>query len=405
MYQAFQNLTRELEPGLIRFTQEIVRTPSYSLAEAGVAGRFHKLLDELQYDHVFRDGAGNVIGILVGSDPGPTVLLNSHMDTVECGEGSDDPMSGRIQEGRMYGIGAADCKSGLAAQAFAGHILARSGLPVHGDIVVAGTVAEENGCSVGSRHLLENTLPKLGIQPALAILGEPTDLGLFYGHDGWVKMQIRVSGSDRAAVRLGTILIIFDLKEAGGDLGVQNGGIYIEDSEPELRLTGEEYESTISVTRRIFPGVTASECVEQMQRRVAAALKPTQDLRFDACAHTEHQQLYTGMAADVVCQTEPWITDPLQPMFDRARQALTAAGWKKVPVETWNLKKLGMGTSGNLLASAHRIPTVGFGPGEVSQAHARNESVSVENLTRAAYGTAVLVHSLIGAPLNELVHN
>ncbi len=44
--------------------------------------------------------------------------------------------------------------------------MAQSTLPFRGNIIVAATVAEENGCSVGVRHLLRHTLPQIGI-PAI----------------------------------------------------------------------------------------------------------------------------------------------------------------------------------------------------------------------------------------------
>ncbi|MBN1570107.1 MAG: hypothetical protein JXA73_19850 [Acidobacteria bacterium] len=55
--------------------------------------------------------------------------------------------------------------------------------------------------------------------------------------------------------------------------------------------------------------------------------------------------------------------------------------------------------AGSLLSGERRIPTMGFGPGEIDQAHAPNESLSINKLVSSAFGTAVLVHSIIGAPV------
>ena len=64
----------------------------------------------------------------------------------------ESPYSGRIENERVYGLGASDCKGGLAAQVYAGDLLKRSLLPLQGNLVVAATVAEENGRSLGRSH-------------------------------------------------------------------------------------------------------------------------------------------------------------------------------------------------------------------------------------------------------------
>ncbi len=71
-----------LQDGIIRFTQDLVRTPSLSLCENDVAGMVENKMRDLEYDMVFTDEIGNIVGVIRGGDPGFTVVLNSHMDTV-----------------------------------------------------------------------------------------------------------------------------------------------------------------------------------------------------------------------------------------------------------------------------------------------------------------------------------
>src|ERR1700680_3416279 len=62
------------------------------------------------------EGAGgrpNGHGTARGSGGGRSLMLNAHMDTVGV-EGMEDPFSGRIADGRLYGRGACDMKGGLA---------------------------------------------------------------------------------------------------------------------------------------------------------------------------------------------------------------------------------------------------------------------------------------------------
>jgi acetylornithine deacetylase/succinyl-diaminopimelate desuccinylase-like protein len=58
-----------------------------------------------------------------------------------------------------------------------------------------------------------------------------------------------------------------------------------------------------------------------------------------------------------------------------------------------------MGTAGSVLVGEHAIPTVGFGPGHEEQAHREGESVPIAKLVDCSYGTAAIVHSLVGVPV------
>jgi acetylornithine deacetylase/succinyl-diaminopimelate desuccinylase-like protein len=405
MYEKLRGHIEQLTPEIIRFVREIIRTPSNSLREEAVAAQVQDLMERLEYDQVFRDDAGNDVGVIIGSDSGPTVLLNAHMDTVTANPAlwDSDPLSDRVEAGRIIGLGAADCKGGLAAQIFAGHVLSKSALPLRGDLVVAATVAEENGCSVGARHLLEGTLARLGMRPSYAVLGEPTGLSLCYGHDGWVMLDICIKGADLLAVRQAATLVMQDIRYAGRGVNGRNGSP-LNATEPEMRFGADAVEATIRMSRPVFPGESADYCLEQARKRIAEAAEPIAAVSIEVSPHTEQQRFYTGKVVDVMCKTESWLTDPYQPIFDRMREGLKIAGWDTVPLETWKLDRDGMGTAGSMLAAECGIPTFGFGPGELAQAHAPNESVAIDKLVDAVYGTAVLAHSLIGAPLHTLMH-
>ena len=58
-----------------------------------------------------------------------------------------------------------------------------------------------------------------------------------------------------------------------------------------------------------------------------------------------------------------------------------------------------MGTAGSLLVNQFKIPTIGYGPGNEDEAHQPIENVKIDSLVEAVYGTALMVHSLIGTPV------
>jgi acetylornithine deacetylase/succinyl-diaminopimelate desuccinylase-like protein len=318
------------------------------------------------------------------------------MDTVApTADWHRHPFAGEIENGRLFGLGASDCKGGLAAQLYAGHILGTSILPLRGNLVFAATVAEENGCSVGLRHLLEKTLPQLELKPGFAILGEPTALSLCNGHDGWAEVEVRVVADSGA--RLAHAM---DLLRRGLD-GVDPGRYA--PALPVLSMRAFEpdavdghHRAQVRVLRRLLPGESAGGFV-QWVRRHAEVARAVASIDVEVRPREEVQRLYTGATSRVKFRTEAWATDPFDPKVDQARDALRAAGC--IPLlRHWRLNQLGMGTAGSALVR-RRIPTVGFGPGDETEAHHGDESLDLDRLTEAVYATAVMAYSFIGAPV------
>ena len=96
----------------------------------------------------------NVIGRLEGMTSRPCIHLNGHFDVVPPGDGWKlDPFGGEVRDGRIYGRGASDMKSGIAAAAFAVEAIRRSGVSLSGSVELSGTVDEESGGYAGVAHL------------------------------------------------------------------------------------------------------------------------------------------------------------------------------------------------------------------------------------------------------------
>jgi acetylornithine deacetylase/succinyl-diaminopimelate desuccinylase-like protein len=93
----------------------------------------------------------NLVARLPGRGEGPTLTLLSHTDTVlaDPGEWSVDPWSGELRDEHVWGRGALDMKSQVAASAVAMAVLAREGFQPAGDVVFAATADEEVGEDFG----------------------------------------------------------------------------------------------------------------------------------------------------------------------------------------------------------------------------------------------------------------
>src|SRR5436853_7900790 len=77
-----------------------------------------------------------------------TLILTTHMDTVEPSDYTRDPWGAEIEGKRLYGVGAADAKAQIAAFIYATRALREAGITLAGKVILALVVDEEPGaCS------------------------------------------------------------------------------------------------------------------------------------------------------------------------------------------------------------------------------------------------------------------
>jgi acetylornithine deacetylase/succinyl-diaminopimelate desuccinylase-like protein len=101
-------------------------------------------------------GRPNLVARLRGSEPGPTLCLLGHADTVPAdpSEWSFDPWAGDVVDGQVRGRGAQDMKDQVAAEIAAAAALGREGWrPRRGELLVVTTADEEMGAAAGAQWL------------------------------------------------------------------------------------------------------------------------------------------------------------------------------------------------------------------------------------------------------------
>jgi acetylornithine deacetylase/succinyl-diaminopimelate desuccinylase-like protein len=101
----------------------------------------------------------NLVARLRGDADGPTLCLLGHVDTVLAnpGEWTHDPWSGDVADGYLWGRGALDMKSQVAAEIAAAISLARAGWrPARGELLICSVVDEETGGELGAQWITEN---------------------------------------------------------------------------------------------------------------------------------------------------------------------------------------------------------------------------------------------------------
>ena len=153
---------------IVAFTAEMIRIPTVNppgacyrdcaelvgrrLQATGLAIEYVEA--EGRPEHTAEYPRVNVVGRGPAVPGRPRLHLNGHFDVVPPGDGwTVDPFGGLVRDGRIYGRGASDMKSGIAAAVFAVEALRRAGVELAGAVDISATVDEESGGFAGVAHL------------------------------------------------------------------------------------------------------------------------------------------------------------------------------------------------------------------------------------------------------------
>jgi acetylornithine deacetylase/succinyl-diaminopimelate desuccinylase-like protein len=240
-------------------------------------------------------------------------------------------------------------------------------------------------------------LPALDLKPTYAILGEPTNNGIYYGHDGWIQIEVAVRGANRFQVNDAATAIYDDLCQTQGGAGAQSGIESFAIHGPHYADQDGLRRAEIELERRLGPGDDAERVIGQIRHDAELATRGATAVALEVRPKQVARTL-GAMTTQVSCVVDAWSTDPFCPLVERARHALGAAGLEARPGK-WQLGRLGSGTAGSTLVRRYGIPTIGYGPGDDALAHAPNEHMVLARLEEAVLGTASIVHALCGVPV------
>ncbi len=186
---------------------EIARLPGYSPVEWSYAGR------------------PNVAAVLKSSGNGRSLVFNGHVDVVPATpehHWTVDPWGAEVQDGRMYGRGAADMKAGVAAMVYATRALMEAGVTLAGDLVLQ-TVIEEECTGNGALAALAR-----GYGADAAIIPEPFGRRLLEAQVGvmWARVTVRGKGAhaERASASVNAVLAAVPLLGAVKELEAEVNG-------------------------------------------------------------------------------------------------------------------------------------------------------------------------------------
>ena len=317
------------------------------------------------------DGRFNVIATLKGSQPGKTLMLNGHMDTVGIRNMSIDPFKPFIENGRFHGRGASDMKGSIAAMMVASKALSESGASMKGNLVIS-TVAGEEYDNAGTKKMIDD--PRYARIADAVIVGEPTSLTLAIAHKGFALTEFTIRGraSHGSVPEAGidaiekTARIVLAIEALKREYAAKKHALL---GSPKIHTSiikgGREWsvipdQCTLKVEARTIPKHEAKEVHRDLNRIIHRLASKDRDLKASV------NLLYSGKSLET-SKNDPLVLG-LESAFTRIK--------KRKP------KLVGMPyyTEASLFAEALRVPACLMGAGDIRQAHAADEYVRVNEV-------------------------
>jgi acetylornithine deacetylase/succinyl-diaminopimelate desuccinylase-like protein len=330
---------------------------------------FHELGVRL-LRHPVLPGRDNLLAWYEAPGARRLILFDVHQDTVPADGMTIPPFVPEIAGDRLAGRGSCDVKGSMAAMLWAFARLVRERPPGSASVLLACTVDEEF-THTGSARLAET---KHGAE--LAVVAEPTSLNLVHCHKGALRWKIRTKGvachsstphlGVNAIYRMGQVLDL--LRKYAGTLAA---------STPDPILGPP----TLSVGR-IEGGQSVNVVPDWCDIEVDRRLIPGEDAEI---AIRTVKELAKNLFEDPGCLelSQPWVhMPPLAPQASDWIEPLSHA------IETATSRRprvmgVPFGTDAGPL-SEKGTPCVVFGPGDIAQAHTKDEWIDLEQVQLAA---------------------
>ena len=415
MLERIRTLAVEMKPGMLDLAQRIIRCPSLTGEEKGVADILLDELNKLGYDDVFRDDWGNVVGIVHGTDAGPTIMYNGHMDHVDIGAVSEwlgyDPYGGAIDVDEIYneagtelektevihGRAAADTKCGIACQVYSGAILAqlkKEGFNVKGNYMVSFVVMEEPAEQIGMIGLYEDTLPKKGLKVDGVVSCEATSLKIYCGHRGRVELNVEVSGvtSHGSAPWLGVNAVLKATKliemveekyatdyKVDEKLGKSSIALTVISCSPGAMCVVPD-RCNIIYDRRLVPTETPEDAIREIQDIIDKLSAEDPDFRATVKVSAVPRTTYTGKTVTLPNIKEGWRIGEDHPFVVAASNALRNIG-EPVAYGYWDF-----GTDLAMICGRHHIAAIGYSPMQEYYCHRPVDKCRIDFMERALVG-------------------
>jgi acetylornithine deacetylase/succinyl-diaminopimelate desuccinylase-like protein len=364
-------------------------------------------------------GRPNAVGALRGDGTGKNLLFTGHMDVSY--DGDEDYLVGDgykpkavYRDGWIWGLGASNMKSGLAASLVAIEAVAKARVPLHGDVMLGAVVGETekapvdefegariSGYGIGSRYLITH-----GETVDYCVLTEPTRLRVCTANMGVLWFKITIAGTVSHAAMSNDPSVV-NAVEVMNEL-LPRIKTWAKDYEARQEYFGEHPNVTIAAIRGGLPWRLARnphECSLYIDIRTLPGVRGD-DIKRELRAVLRTFASEKKIAEPTMFQyvnDPPTTIDHGHPLVSQISAAHKAVHGKDSP---YVIRRTGADATH---FNRYDIPCVCYGPGAIPHPdysdhlmHSTGEHASVENLFLAANVYSRLILNVCASPDGEL---
>ena len=369
---------------LLKWTSDMVSIPSYSglpVQERAVAEYMQRVLCEEGIESeldFLGEGRCNLYARIPGSGGGESLMLNGHMDTVPAYD-MDRAFEPYVENGLLHGRGTSDMKGPLAAMMGTLIAIKRSGISLKGDLLFCAVAGEEEG-SPGTIALIEKN-----IRADAAIVGEPigkdaiaiTQKGLewfeFIVHGKTVHGGSQEKGVN-AILKANKLINVLQsvlaprlqmrthplMGESTMNIGVISGG---------TQLSTVAGECIVKMDRRFLPEIeTYESMVSELGEMIENISKEDPDfkctLKVSDVSVMNAGYVHQGMVQSADSRLVQVLKKNLENVSGKPARLVGATCW----------------TDAGLLDYYGHIPSVVYGPGDLTKSHSKEEYIALKDI-------------------------
>lgn len=308
----------------------------------------------------------DIIAKIKGKSDKDAVVFTGHMDVVPV---SDDeikrwntpPFKATIKDGKLFGRGSADMKSGLMSAIYSMILLKRHNITPSRDVILAATIDEENYMK-GSKALHDNPIFE---NAKYLIVCEPTDMKICNEQKGRTWADVCVHG----------------MTAHGSQKGVGENAIYLAIKLIE-KIKNSEFEEypdtfwrTLAIKAGVEPQVVPDRCVFTVDARLQVGHPPVQiwERLQEMIREIKAENPHFDASYEIADMRTSWHTAKEDKLIQSMEKSLKKIGIKPV-FETFSGS-----TDASMLIKNNLIPVI-IGPGDLSVVHRENEYVDLSQL-------------------------